>query len=288
MASIVHFPDFMNNNLELSAGKLNKLIYFFYGILIGFIHKNTNGRLFCSLMNLFFRKESKIYYEDGFYSKKINQQVISYPNKRIDRVIIDYKKHLNHFMATYCLDNLSFTDGDLILDCGANVGELFYGLSQKDLKFRYVGFEPDPITFKCLEKNLNESKNEFYNIALGEKDGLADLFLDSEGGDSSLVYFGKTEKIQVETRALDSFNFGKIKLFKLEAEGYEFEVLKGSKNTLKNIELISVDYGPEKGVNKETSIANVTNYLYENGFSIIEGSKYRHIGLFINNKILNI
>jgi len=287
MASIIQFPDFMNNNLELKTGKLNKLFYFFFGVLIGFIHKNTNGKFFCYLMNIFFRKESKIFYKDGLYSKKINQRIISYPNKRVDRVIINYKKHLNHFMETYCLDKLSFKDGDLILDCGANVGELFFGLSQKFENFRYIGFEPDPITFKCLEKNLTKSNNEYYNIALGEKDGQADLFLDSEGGDSSLIYFGEAKKIKVETRALDSFNFGKIKLFKLEAEGYEFEVLKGSKNSLGNIEFISVDYGPERGIHKETSTANVTNYLYENGFSIIEGSKYRHIGLFVNNKFLN-
>ena len=286
MASIINFPDFMNNNIILKSGKLNKIYYFLYGILIGFIHKNANKNIFCFFMNLFFRKENKIYYKNGMYSKKLNSLTISYPNKRIDRVIINHNKHFNFFLETYCLDGLKVSKDDLVVDCGANVGELFYALKLKNDNFNYIGFEPDPVSFECLKSNLFSTENKAYKIALGDKTGTADLFIDSDGGDSSLVYFGKEKKIQVETRTLDTFNFENIKLLKLEAEGYEFEVLKGAANTLRNIQYITVDYGPEKGVNEETSKADVTNYLYANDFSLISGSKYRQVGLFKNNRLL--
>ena len=47
---------------------------------------------------------------------------------------------------------------------------------------------------------------------------------------------------------LDNFNFKKIKLLKVEAEGAEPEVLLGTAKILKRIEFISVDCGPERGL----------------------------------------
>ena len=68
------------------------------------------------------------------------------------------------------------------------------------------------ICFSEASENFRFStENKAYKIALGDKTGLADLFIDSDGGDSSLVYFGKEKKIQVETRTLDTFNFENIK-----------------------------------------------------------------------------
>ena len=62
-----------------------------------------------------------------------------------------------------------------------------------------------------------------------------------------MVKFNTNAKqIPIKSKTLDSYNFKKIKLLKLEAEGSEFEVLNGSLNTLKNIDYISVDYGPEE------------------------------------------
>ena len=72
------------------------------------------------------------------------------------------------------------------------------------------------------------------------------LYLNTDGADSSLIYFGTDNSINVETKMLDSFNYDKIKLLKIEAEGAELEVLKGSIKTIKKTEYITVDYGPER------------------------------------------
>ena len=85
---------------------------------------------------------------------------------------------------------------------------------------------------------------------------------------------------------MDSFNFQNIKLLKLEAEGYEPEVLMGSLKTLKNIQYISVDYGNERGVEQESTKVEVTNYLFNNNFELVADSKNRKIGLFQNRSFL--
>ena len=59
-------------------------------------------------------------------------------------------------------------------------------------------------------------------------------------------------------------------------------MLKGSKNTLEKIEYISIDFGDERGVNQDTTIIEVNDFLYENNFQLVEFSEYRLIGLYKN------
>ena len=72
---------------------------------------------------------------------------------------------------------------------------------------------------------------------------------------------------------------------KIEAEGHEPEVLKGSIETLSRTNYISVDFGPERGVNEEFTIVDVNKILYENNFELIRFSEYRFIGLYKNKQI---
>ena len=63
------------------------------------------------------------------------------------------------------------------------------GLKANDMKVNYIGFEPDLLAYKCLEKNV-ENENTIYNLALSNVDGKQDLFVDTDGGNSSLTDFG--------------------------------------------------------------------------------------------------
>ena len=71
----------------------------------------------------------------------------------------------------------------------------------------------------------------------------------------------------------------------MEAEGHEEEVLKGALNSLQHIEYISVDYGPEKGTDQESTISQVVKVLYDNNFELVNSSRHRQIGLFKNQKL---
>lgn len=107
---------------------------------------------------------------------------------------------------------------------------------------------------------------------------------------------GYSEKILVNTVTLDDYveenNIEKIKFFKLEEEGSEIEVLEGAKNSLKKIKFISVDGGPERGIDRETTIEFAINYLLKNNFKLValdidntEGITIK--GLFENTSFKN-
>ena len=288
MANIIDLPDFMFNYTDRKKySKIGKIFLFIKGLIVGFFYKTTNQKTFTLLMNIFFRKDGKILFNDGYYYKELDLgHLIYYPNKRIDRVIVDHQKHFHMMFETYCLDKITFQNNDLIIDCGANVGELYFSFLYRNLAIKYIAFEPDKFVFKSLKKNISIHDQQIFNIALSDKENTETFYSDSYGANSSLVKFDSySDKYSVKTKTIDSFNFEKIKLLKLESEGYELEILEGSKKTLNNIEYISVDYGPERGINSELTIADVTNFLYENNFKLIDGSKFRYIGLFKNSNL---
>ena len=71
-------------------------------------------------------------------------------------------------------------------------------------------------------------------------------------------------------------------MFKLEAEGNEIQVLLGSLKTLKKIEFISVDYGPEKGIEEDHTMIDVNELLIQNNFKLIDFNNIRMVGLYKN------
>ena len=74
----------------------------------------------------------------------------------------------------------------------------------------------------------------------------------------------------------------KIKLLKLEAEGYEPEILQGCINNLENIMYISADIGPERGISNQCTVVEVTNFLVSKGFKIIDFGYPRITALYKN------
>ncbi len=263
-----------------------KIFFIFKGKILGFFIERLNGSKFCSLVNLFYRNEEKIYFENSYYKKILsNTGVISYPNKRILRMVNRPDIQLNKLLKSYCIDKNIIFNGDTVIDCGANVGELNVALKNRDIEINYMGFEPDPETFNCLKLNNPEKNNSLFMKALSNRKSEEKYFIDSMGGNSSLVDFGKNESIIVSTITLDSLNIdSEIRLLKIDAEGFEPEVLYGAQKTLDYINYISIDYGYERGAKEESTIVDVNKFLYLNNFELIKFSEYRLIGLYENKK----
>lgn len=285
MPKIINIPDFMEVEiLDKNYNFLQTFLLLLKSRILILIFKYSNGNLFCKLFNLFYKSDGKIYFKDNMYYKTIDGRNFYFPNKRITRIAVNHKKHLRNFLKTYCIDFVDLKDDDLVIDCGANVGELALGLKINGKKINYIGFEPDLGAYKCLEKNV-ENENTIYNLALSNVDGKQDLFVDTDGGNSSLSDFGSEIKSQVESRTFDSFKFKNIKLLKIDGEGFEPEILSGCIKSLSEIEYISVDYGNERGLESTSTIVAVLNFLYDNNFRLIKESNYRKIGLFKNKNI---
>tara|TARA_Y100000817_G_scaffold265773_1_gene221734 strand:- start:1142 stop:1963 length:822 start_codon:yes stop_codon:yes gene_type:complete len=265
---------------------IKKILTILAGKLIAYIVKFTNKNLFCFFINLFYRNDGKLYYRDNFYVKKTkSERKVAFTNKRVLRLVNNYDSQIQKFRDAYLLDMINFSSGETIVDCGANIGELNIALKEKGLDLDYIAFEPDGEIYNCLKYNNPEKNSTLYNIGLSNKNTKQKLFLDSEGGNSSLIDFGATQVKQVDVSRLDSLiiDIKKIKLLKVDAEGYEPEVLEGSTGIFDKIEYISVDFGNERGFDQESTIVDVNKLLSNNGFSLVGMSNIRMVGLYKNN-----
>ncbi len=284
MKNLINIPDYLYINLDLN--KLNnfqKVKLIIKGKLIALIFRIKSENAFCLLMNLLHGKDGKIYFENNYYIKKTRDRKVFYPNRRISNIFIDYKLHIEKFFKTYCLDEINFQENDLVIDCGANIGELYLAFDEKKIKISYVAFEPDKKAFNSLEKNTKNGNKQLYNLALSDKNEKQNLYTDTDGGNTSLSEFESTSVEEIETKTFDSFNFKNIKLLKIDAEGHEPEVLTGLRETLKNIEYIAIDHSDERGFNQEKTTVEVFDFLYKNNFQVVAVSPYREISLFKNS-----
>ncbi len=131
---------------------------------------------------------------------------------------------------------------DLVLDCGANVGEITEVLAKTGAQVH--AFEPDPFCFEKLTKRFKRAKNvTLHNVAVGTTDGVIQLmraenFDENPRGASvkSTVVSGgrkidEVDTIEVKLMNLPAFIDEKTKegeeiaFLKMDIEGAELELL---------------------------------------------------------------
>lgn len=188
---------------------------------------------------------------------------------------------------TYLLYNVAFRDGDVVIDCGANMGDLQLYFLSLGIDINYVGIEPNPIDFECLFENKKGSASVL-NFALWNEKGNLKFWVDSKTASSSLIEPPSfTEIINVDAIRLDQLTLpSRIKLLKIEGEGAEPEILFGCSGILERIEFISADVGPERGVDQTSTKKDVVDYLVKNNFEIIEENRYHRKTILFKNKTL--
>ena len=285
--SILNLPFFIFRKKNLKQkGKLNKILFIFKAYFITLIFKFFHKTIFCFFMNFFYKADGKIIWdtEKEIYYKTTEDKIIYYPNKyRIAGSMVNHQFELDNLLDSYCLNNFEINDGDIVVDCGANIGAFYFALKKYIKNFTYYGYEPDPYAYKCLKLNLQNLEGvKIINKAFSNFTKKGELYLEPNYGDSSIEQFDSKQKIEVELLTLDDENFENIKLLKIDAEGHELEVLQGAKSTLNRIEFVCVDMGSEKGALNENTIPEVTNFLLNNSFSLIKFNEERNTGLFKN------
>lgn len=169
-----------------------------------------------------------------------------------------FKRGSLHPDHTSFLLTLPFADGDVILDIGANIG--WYSIVLKNNirpNVTFYAFEPEPLNFELLTKNIahnNIANIEAVNKAVAEKSGQSTLFLyhpKNSGRHSLLDINPQTNmSIQVETVNIEDFlkgrgvDFKKIKLIKIDIEGYEVFALKNARTLLEQLPYMFIEYSP--------------------------------------------
>ena len=173
---------------------------------------------------------------------------------------------------SYRIDRIDFANGDVVIDCGANVGDLSRYFEINNIAVRYIAYEPSPPEADCLRRNA--PNGEINEIGLYRETGALDFYISSFGADSSLEppADGWTEIIKTRCVSLahefERLGLERVRLLKLEAEGLEPEILEGAGPVLNRIDYIAVDGGPERGLKAETTIETLSNTLIGNGFEM--------------------
>ena len=132
--------------------------------------------------------------------------------------------------------------GDFCVDVGANIGchTLFFAKSVGP-QGHVISFEPQPTIFQllCANVSLNHHLNvSTYNQAVGNKTEQVMIpSVDySKPGNFGMVGIVKDEGnpvYPINMIVLDNLSFPHLKMLKIDVEGYESEVIKGAKKTIK-------------------------------------------------------
>ena len=181
-----------------------------------------------------------------------------------------------------------------VVDVGARGGfEWFWSFYGDQVKL--TGFEADPEECDRLNRQLSNTQGRYFPIALGETVGKRTFYIaalpDTSGVcKPDMKFFHRfldevnvtvVREIEVDTVDLDAFSrengLEPVEFIKLDVEGGELSVLKGSERLLKksviglNIEVGFCRYRENMPVFSEVDL-----YLKSLGFELFDLSIYRH------------
>ncbi len=193
---------------------------------------------------------------------------------------IYYKKgvYAEDHITSFLLENIGIKDEDMIIDIGGNIGWYSLVLSHKN-KPTVLAFEPDIFNFSLLKNNvaLNKKDNiRIFNLALSDTPGKMTLYLYKKhnlGRHSFIRQRNSIGTAEVETIQLDSFLYDqglserKIKLIKIDIEGYEFAAMSGAGKSLARTEYLLTEFSPDMMKKIKHDPMDYINHIKSFGFT---------------------
>ena len=195
----------------------------------------------------------------------------------------DYEMNFNKYFSNKILKNFC------IYDIGANIG--YYSIEYSrlvGLNGKIIAFEPSIVNYQNLLINIKGQSNiQAVNIGLGEKK--EKLFLcqgeDELGATSILSNHETNHGSWVDIIPLDEvINYYPFpNALKIDVEGFEYDVLSGAKETLRNTALKVVGVEVHFSILEERRILNVITKIEEllksSGF-IVKWTDFSHFIAF--------
>lgn len=184
------------------------------------------------------------------------------------------------------------TDGDIFIDIGANVG--LFSLIASDCigaTGSIISFEPSPITFNRLQENisLNAIENsDLRNIGLSNQSGELSFYVSDNGYDAWDSFapsqdnkLQKTIAVAVSSldKELEQVDKSRIKLVKIDVEGWEKYVLIGGENLFTHYApIVMVEFTEENTFNAGYAIHEIYDLMvaYGYGWHKIKDGKLIH------------
>ena len=175
--------------------------------------------------------------------------------------------------------------GGILIDCGANIGEL--GLWALARGMEYVAFEPEPLEARCIDLNVYGGHPRAINKALWNSNTSIEFFSKPEDADSSIIEMDgaqgqmRVEAVRLDT-AIDLKGCTGPVILKLDGEGAEPEILEGATGVLPSIDFVTMDCGFERGREKSHTFVETNVLLVEAGFRLQQVGFGRVVALYRN------
>ncbi len=179
-----------------------------------------------------------------------------------------------------------------LIDVGSNKGQFVLLCIKFFPNLLIYSFEPIKEAL-IRQKNLLNFKNNiyFYNTGIGNKNKIINFFITNRADSSSFLTINKSKnynknyyikekrkiKIQKLDQILNNKKLIKPVLIKIDVQGFELEVLKGSKKTLPNIDYLLLEVSKNQMYNKQAIELEIINFLKKEKFIIMESSKWKKI-----------
>ena len=143
----------------------------------------------------------------------------------------------------YKIAKFYIKDNSIILDAGANYGQLSILFSKMKVNTVVYSFESSKYIYDILKKNIEINKANClpFNCILGNENLKKYYIKKSELNDFNTYGSNKVEILNqennnseiVETLKIDDLKFNNpISFFKIDVQGYDLKVLKGAKKTI--------------------------------------------------------
>jgi FkbM family methyltransferase len=220
---------------------------------------------------------NKLFINKEFFEFNLNNKVKInlYKDSILSRLIYDgFEKEETDYLSDV------LNEGDVFVDIGANVG-LFSLLASKIVggEGKVLCFEPTPVTFSRLIENvkLNDFKNiHIKNLGLSDKQGKLNFYVSNNGHDAWNSFAPSQDNklessIEVPVSTMDiefkDIDKSKIKLVKIDVEGWEKFVLYGGKDFLVNYNpTVMVEFTEENTFNAGYPVHDIYDIMQNYGY----------------------
>jgi len=139
----------------------------------------------------------------------------------------------------------------LVLDCGSNIGMSILYFKHLYPRARIIAFEPDPVIFPYLRENM--IRNGLTDVrlvkgCLSEKAGSTTFYSDGKYGSSAAVQLpadtpqNAWTKYEVPAVRLRDYLGEPVDFLKMNIEGSEYRVLEDSRDHLRMIQEMVIEY----------------------------------------------
>ena len=212
----------------------------------------------------------------------------------IEKLLMFLERNIHQKRISKFLQNRSIKT---IIDVGAHKGEFAQKALQMESVNKIIAFEPQKKIFNLLKEKFSDNdKVVLNNFALSEKvekrimkinKMTATSTLNHEINDNSLYFKFKSfllyqknsiiDEEEIDTTTFDTFFneeiFNENTLLKIDTEGYEMHVLKGSEQKIKEVKYILIENQFSK-MYKNVNFKDCHDFLRKKNFKLLKRFRF--------------